>query len=106
MEGVRHLRVSTGLQPRVTVGVTEQSGRFGGDTAEAFACGGVRKLVIRSFRMYGARGSETFRWSEELWEPWTLALTGVPKRARRAAPIKAYVPAGLAERSLSLDATA
>jgi hypothetical protein len=54
----------------------------------------------------GAKASETFRWSEELWEPSTLALTGVPKRARRAARIKAYVPAGLAERSFSLDAEA
>jgi Fic family protein len=54
----------------------------------------------------GAKGSETFRWSEELWKPSTLALTSVPKRARRAARIRAYVPAGLAERSFSLDAEA
>jgi Fic family protein len=53
----------------------------------------------------GAKGSETFRWSEELWQPSTLALTGVPKRARRAARIRAYVPAGLAGQSFSLDAT-
>jgi hypothetical protein len=39
-------------------------------------------------------------------EPSTLALTSVPKRARRAARIRAYVPAGLAERSFSLDAEA
>ncbi len=53
-----------------------------------------------------AKGSETFRWSEELWEPSTLALTGVPKRARRAARIRAYVPVQLADRSFSLDAEA
>lgn len=39
-------------------------------------------------------------------EPSTLALADVPKRARRAARIRAYVPAGLAERSFSLDAEA
>jgi Fic family protein len=53
-----------------------------------------------------AKGSETFRWSEEAWEPLTLSLTGIPRRARRAARISAYVPAGLSERSFSLDAEA
>ena len=53
-----------------------------------------------------AKGSEAFRWSEELWEPSTLAFTRVPKRARHAARMRAYVPAGLAERSFSLDAEA
>jgi Fic family protein len=54
----------------------------------------------------GAKGSQTFRWSEELWEPSTLALTGVPKRARRAARIRAYVPIRLVDRSFSIDAEA
>ena len=54
----------------------------------------------------GAKGSQTFRWSEEPWEPSTLALTGVPKRARRAARIRAYVPIKLVDRSFSIDAEA
>ncbi len=53
-----------------------------------------------------ATGFETFRWSEELWEPSTLALTGVPRRTRRAGRIRAYVPVKLADRSFSLDAEA
>jgi Fic family protein len=54
----------------------------------------------------GTKGSGPFWWSDELWEPSTLALTGVPKRARHAARIRAYVPARLAERSFPLDAEA
>jgi Fic family protein len=49
------------------------------------------------------KGPERFRWSDELWEPSALELTGVPKRARRPARIKAYIPAPLADASFSLD---
>jgi len=50
-----------------------------------------------------AKEPDRFRWSEELWEPSPLEITGVPKRARRPARIKAYVPAPLADRSFLLD---
>ena len=49
------------------------------------------------------KGSGRFQWSDELWEPSALELTGAPKRARRPARIKAYIPTCLADASVSLD---
>lgn len=53
-----------------------------------------------------AKGSDRFRWSDEVWQPSTLELAGLPKRARRPARIKAYLPAALADTSFSLEETA
>lgn len=52
-----------------------------------------------------AEGSPRYRWQPVAWEPDTLAVTGVPKRARRPATVQAYVPAPLRELEVMLDAS-
>lgn len=51
-----------------------------------------------------SEGSHRYTTSQERWEPSPDALTGIPRRARVAARIVAYVPASLDGSSFSLDA--
>lgn len=48
--------------------------------------------------------ASTHRLVEELWEPESEIITGIPKRARQPVRIRAYVPAPLAGLDLTLDA--
>ena len=64
----------------------------------------IRNLSLRSLRMAApAKGTERFRWSDEIWKPSTPALAGLPKRARRSTRIRAYIPVPVSEASFSLD---
>src|SRR6266545_4138458 len=49
-----------------------------------------------------AQGSR-FQLLDEVWEPSSDAVTGIPKRARRPLRVQAYVPAPLSELKLMLD---
>jgi Fic family protein len=53
--------------------------------------------------MAGATKGSRFELLDELWEPSPEAITGIPKRARTAVRVQAYVPARLSRLELELD---